>query len=219
MLENLRRAFSEAVDNFNRELERESVPDAVDGLLKGMEREAVAAKSSLEALTQELSTARERAAAEKREAEICRRREDLARKIGDTETADIAAQFGERHERRHKVLAEKRDAIEAELQLLESEFKEMLQQIKDARANRSSLEAAAGRTRAKRSMRGAGDLFDELDRMADKMGDSGGETQTDRVPFDDIGEFDQERERRKRKRREELIDAKLAELKRRMGRR
>ena len=107
MFENLRRAFKEAVDNFNRELERDAMPEAMDGLLKGMEKEAVAAKSGLEALRQELEVARKRATAEQREAEVCRRREELARKIGDDETAEIAAKFGEKHERHCQVLNEK----------------------------------------------------------------------------------------------------------------
>ena len=217
MFENLRRAFREAVDNFNRELDRDAaVPEAVDGLLKGMEKEAVAAKSGLESLKQELEATRKRAAAEKREAEVCRRREELARGIGDAETAEIAARFGEKHERRRRVLAEKGDAIQAEVRLRESEFDEMLNQIREARARRSSLEATAGRSRARRSVHAAGDLFGELDRMAEKIDGTGARPEAGDTPFDDGREFDEELGRT---RREEVIDARLEELKRRMGKR
>jgi len=92
MFENLRRAFREAVDNFNRELERDAVPEAVDGLIRGMQKEAVATRAGLEGLKEQLARARKRAEAEGREAEVCRRREELARKIGDTATAEIAAE-------------------------------------------------------------------------------------------------------------------------------
>ena len=134
-----------------------------------MEKEAVAAKSGLESLKQELEVTRKRAAAERREAEVCRRREELARNIGDDETAEIAGKFGKKHERRCRVLKEKGDAIQAEVRLRESEFSEMLNQIREARERRSSLEATAGRTRARRSVHAADDLFGELDRMAEKI--------------------------------------------------
>ena len=216
MFENLRRAFREAVDNFNRELDRDAVPEAVESLLKGMEKEAVAAKSGLESLKQELEVTRKRAAAERREAEVCRRREELARKIGDAETAEIAGKFGEKHERRCQVLKEKGDAIQAEVRLRESEFSEMLSQIREARERRSSLEATAGRTRARRSVHAADDLFGELDRMAEKIDGKGAGMGPEDAPFDDGREFDEELGRT---RREEVIDARLEELKRRMGRR
>ncbi len=216
MFENLRRAFREAVDNFNREMDRDAAPGAVDGLLKGMEKEAVAAKSALASLKQELELARKRAAAEEREARVCRRREELARKIGDAETAEIAGKFAEKHEQRGKILADKANAIEAEVRLRESEFDDMLNQIRDARQRRSSIEATAGRTRARKSVSAADDLFGELDRMAEKMEGGAAGAATGDAPFDDGSEFDEELGR---SRREEVIDARLEELKRRMGKR
>ncbi len=215
MFENLRKAFREAVDNFNREMSREGVSETVDGLLKGMEKEAVATRAGLESLKEQLATARSRIAAEEREAGVCRRREELARKIGDSETADIAAKFAEKHENRQQVLSDKAAAIEAEVRLLEAEYGDMLQQIKKARASRESLKATAGRTRARSSIQGSDDLFGELDRMADRI--EGNEADTDAADelFDDAGDFDHEL---RRARREEVADARLEELKRRMGR-
>lgn len=215
MFENLRKAFREAVDNFNREMSREGVSETVDGLLKGMEKEAVATRAGLESLKEQLATARSRIAAEEREAGVCRRREELARKIGDSETADIAAKFAEKHENRQQVLSDKAAAIEAEVRLQEAEYGDMLQQIKKARASRESLKATAGRTRARSSIQGSDDLFGELDRMADRI--EGNEADTDAADelFDDAGDFDHEL---RRARREEVADARLEELKRRMGR-
>jgi len=215
MFENLRRAFREAVDNFNRELERDAVPEAVDGLIRGMQKEAVATRAGLEGLKEQLARARKRAEAEGREAEVCRRREELARKIGDTATAEIAAEFAEKHAARQHVLSDKAKAIEAEIRLGETEYADMLAQIKKARADRSTLAAQAGRTKARDSVRGADDLFGELDRMAEKIGDTEAGAEAGSSLFDDAGEFDEELER---SRREEAIDSRLDELKRRMGR-
>ena len=215
MFENLRNAFREAADNFNRELGREGVSDTVDGLLKGMEREAVAVKSGLKSLEKQVGRARTRAEAEAGEAKVCRRREELARKIGDTDTAEIAAQFAEKHEQRQRVFSDKANAIEAEIRLLESEYQEMIEQIKRARANRDSLVATAGRAAARDTFNRTDDLFGELDRMADKVeGGEEGAGPADPL-FDRDREFD---ESLRRARRERVADARLEELKRRMGR-
>ena len=216
MFENLRRAFREAVDNFHRELDRDAVPEAVDGLLKSMEREAVETKAGLEALKEEVAAAQKRSRAEVREAEVCQRRETLAREIGDEDTADVAAKFAEKHAERAKVLLGKAGAIEAEIRMQESEYSEMLAQIKEARANRSKLAATAGRTQARESLHGADDLFGELDRMAEKIGDKEATADAAEALFDDASDFDEALEE---SRREEAIDARLDELKRRMGKR
>lgn len=214
MFENLRRAFKEAVDNFKTELNRDEVPEAVDRLLRGMEQEATAAKVNLEELKSQLSRARSRAEKEAAEAETCRRREEMARGIGDEETATIAAEYAEKHMNRCRVLTEKADAIEAEIRLQEQEFSQMLVQIKEARKNRDTLAAQAGRAQARDSITGANDLFSELDRMADKISGEKAAGEAAESMFDDTEEFDEELSR---SRRAEALDARLEELKRRMG--
>ena len=216
MFENLRRAFKEAVDNFHTELDRDAVPEAVDGLLKSMEREAVGTRAGLEALEEELAAAQKRSRAELREAEVCQRRQALARGIGDEDTADVAAKFADKHAERARVHLGKAGAIEAEIRLQETEYSEMLAQIKAARANRSKLAASAGRTQARESLHGADDLFGELDRMAETIGDKEAFADAAGDLFDDAGDFDEALEE---SRREEVIDARLDELKRRMGKR
>lgn len=219
MFDNLRRAFKEAVDNFHQEMGRDRplakdrLADAVDSLLRGMEREATDAKVALDTVEKELARARERASAEGREAETCRRREAMARKIGDHETADVAARFGEKHEERQRVLGEKAAALEAEARLAESEYRDMLRQIKEARSKRSGMEAGAGRVRAREALGDPDDLFGEFDRMAQKAaGDAtGGEAPAGRG----AAEFDDEL---LASRRAQAVDAQLDDLKRRMGR-
>lgn len=216
MFDNLRRAFREAVDNFQRELDRDAVPETVDRLLRGMQREAVEAKAALESLKDQLAGARRRSGEEARNADVCERREALARGIGDTDTADVAASYAERHASRSRVLADKASAIEAEIRLQEAEYAEMLAQIRKARANRDKLAASAGRTQARESIGGADDLFGELDRMAERIGDTEAAAGADEALFNDAHDFD---EALGASRREEVADARLEELKRRMGKR
>lgn len=216
MFENLRRAFREAVDNFNKELDRNAVPEAVDKLLKGMEGEAVDAKAALEGLKEQLAVAQKRSSEEARHAEVCERREAMARDIGDTDTAGLAATYAEKHATRSQVLSDKARAIEAEIRLQEAEYTEMLSQIRKARANRDSLAASTGRTQARDSLGGADDLFGELDRMAGRIVDTEAAAGAEEALFDDASDFD---DQLGASRREEAIDARLKELKRRMRKR
>lgn len=213
MFDNLRRAFREAVDNFNRELDRDAVPEAVDKLLKGMQREAVDAKTALEGLKKQVAVARKRADEEARNAEVCERRAAMARDIGDTDTADLAATYREKHAARSKVLSDKATAIEAEIRLQEAEYTEMMSQIRKARANRDRLASTAGRTQARDALGESDDLFGELDRMAEKIVDSEAAAGAEEALFDDARDFDDQLEE---SHREEAIDARLEELKRRM---
>lgn len=206
MFDDLRRAFKEAVDNFHHEMGRDSVADAVGGLLKQMEHEAVETKASVAAAREQLGKARSRAEAEAKEEAVCRRRERMARKIGDAETADVAARYAARHAERGAVLTRKAEAIEDEIRLGTAEYENMLAKIKEARAQQDALAATAGRAKARDSLGGADDLFGDLDRMGeDAAGESAGPGAAD---FDEaLG-----------KSREQAIDERLEALKRRMGR-
>ena len=172
MFDNLRAAFREAVDNFKDEVSRDEVPETVDRLLKGMIDEVTDAKTLLRDLEQGIERALAEAAREKREEEKCQRREGMARQIGDEETAKVAVEFAEKHRTRREVLEGKAVALKKELELRKDEIEEMLDKIREARKQRDALAATSGRSGARESIRGAGDLFDELDRMAEQMGDS-----------------------------------------------
>ena len=95
----------------------------------------------------------------------------------------------------------------------------MMSKVKEARAKRDSLTAQAGRTGAREALGGTADLFDDFDRMADKI--SGDESEADAArEFDaefgvDVDDLRVDPEAPMR--RDEIdFDAKLAELKRRM---
>lgn len=169
MFENLRAAFREAVDNFNKELNRDQVPEAVDKLLKGMIDEVTEAKTLLHDLETAIQRAKAEAQREKKEAATALRRQSMAEGIGDEETARVAGEYAEKCVRRQTVLEQKAEALEEELEVRKAEIEEMLEKVREARRNRDALTASAGRASARESIRGASDLFDELDRMAEKV--------------------------------------------------
>lgn len=208
MFAKLRAAFREAVDNFKTELNRDQIPETVDGLLAGMYREATDAKAYVAKLEKDLAAARARARRESEQADVCRRRQRQAERIGDEETVRVAAEFAGRHEERARVLEGKAEAILRELTVCRSDVDEMLEQIKVARRRSEGLGATAGRTAARETMGGADDLFRDFDRMGERV--SGTESEAEAAAAFDR-EFDSG------PLREENLEERLAELKRRMA--
>lgn len=223
MFEDLRAAFREALDNFNKELKRDQVPENVDRLLVGMKNELIDEKAQVRGLEEELEKSTTASQREKDAGLTCRRREKMARDIGDEETANLAAQHAAKHEGHHAVLEKKAQAIREELAFRRQSVEEMTAQLNDAIEKRGSLGATAGRTGARGAISEADDLFSELDRMAEKM--TGESARADAAEaFDsldldggEISDYDVTLDEPPP--REELnVDAALAELKRRMGR-
>jgi len=214
MFESLRQAFREAVDNFRNELNRDRVPEAADRLLKAMEQELVSARSTLSRLDEELTATKEQARAEEAEAKTCLRRESLARGIGDEETADVARQFAARHLRRKDVLEEKAAVLAKELADRKAEVAEMTEQLKSARVHRESLLATASRSGARDRLQQAEDLFDEMDRMAERIQDM--ESRVDATA--EVHRTLDPDAHAPPLSPEDLADARLEELKKRMGR-
>ncbi len=222
MFDQLRHAFKEALDNFQKELDRDQVPENVDKLLKGMIDEAADSKVRLKELEEEVARASREASVEKKQAEIALRRGEMAEKINDAETVAIAKKFAEKHVRRQLVLEQKGQALREEVEIRTAEIAEMMRSIKKARAQRESLAATSGRTGARESLGAADDLFSELDRMADRI--DGQEAAADAArEIDDLDlgssddglhvDFDEPA------RPAEIdVDSRLEELKRRMGR-
>src|SRR5690554_6841276 len=100
MFEDLRRAFREAVDNFQQELTRDRIPGSVDRILAEMVGEVTAARERVAELESQIERSRAESVVEAREVATCVRRAALAREIGDEETARIADEYAERHRRR-----------------------------------------------------------------------------------------------------------------------
>ena len=220
MFEDLRSAFREAYVNFNKELNREHVPETVNRLIGGMVDEIADVKAEVAHLETQIAKAVAGAENEKGQAATCRRREQMAREIGDSETADVAAQFAEKHEEHQQLLEQKAKALKAELDFSREEVEEMMAKVKEAQAKRDSLSATAGRSGARETISAADDLFSELDRMAGKIEDEQAEGDAAEAFSNlDLGpeKSDYTIDLNEPPPPEPDYDTRLAELKRRMG--
>lgn len=216
MFDDLRRAFKEAVDNFRTELDRDRVPENVDRLLRGMMEETAEAKARLSSLEDQLVRTRSEVDLEAREVETCLRREKMALDIDDEETAKVAAEYAARHLKRQQVLEQKAVALAQEIALRRGEVDEMVEKVKEARTRREELAATTGRSQARSALGGADDLFAELDRMAERIGDTGRAAEAAEELSSDYDDL--KIDPWAPTRRPEIdYDAALAELKRRMG--
>jgi phage shock protein A len=208
MFERIRQSFREAVENFREELNRDELPGTMDGLLSGMYRELTSARSYLGRLEDEVRNTAAAVNREEEELATCLRREELARRIGDEETARVAAEFAAKHQQRLEVLKEKEAALSREVVMRREEAEEMLARLQEARSQRDALAATAGRGSARESIRRGDDLFHRLDRMADRIRDNDALREAEALVDDGLGNPPP---------REPVdVDSRLEDLKRRM---
>ena len=194
MFQDLRNAWREAVENFRRELHGEDHGSGgAHERLRVMQKDVSIATAELRRIEREIATAREQAAAERQEEAVCRRREGLARGIGDEETAAIAARFAARHAERAAVYERKAEALEAERDLLRRELADMERIVQERTAE---VNADAGQ---------------------DGIG-AGGTAGPRRTVLEKDEAADAEFRRLERERREREAEARLQELKKRMTR-
>jgi len=133
MFEDWKKAWQQAVHNFQRELaadEPETVPHVA-----AMRRDVAAARSALSRLSQELVEARDEASRERAEEQTCLRRQRLAAGIDDHETAELAASWAERHAQKAAVLERKVEVLTAELDLRRAELQQMESHVAQAAAS------------------------------------------------------------------------------------
>jgi phage shock protein A len=216
MFDNLRQAFKEAVDNFKEELNRDEVPEVVDGLLRQMQEEVTDAQAHAHTLEAQIKKALQLAEMEEKEVATCRRREEMARRIGDEDTANVAAEYAEKHTKRKAIQEQKALALRAELEMKRGEVKEMLAQFKEAKAKREALTATTGRAEARNSMAEADDLFAQLDRMAEKIEGVDHQREAEEELLAELGDLETPPSSQGPSPEEEA-EAKLRELKRLMG--
>lgn len=164
MFEDWKQAWRQAVENFRRELE-DGEAGAASPNVRAMHRDIVSARGALEKLETELRRTRREAEKEREQEAVCRRREGLARNIGDAETARLALEFAGRHAERAVVLERKAEVLDEERALLERDLTEM----------QTTLEAQPGGTATFDGYRAPEELeqrvrqdraFEELDREA-----------------------------------------------------
>jgi phage shock protein A len=216
MFENLRDAFREAVDNFNKELNRDEVPDVVDGLLRQMYEEVTDAKAQVFTLEEQIKKALQLAELEEKEVATCRRRESMATQIGDEETAKVAREYAEKHEQRQEIQERKALALREELEMKRGEVEDMLEKYKEARTKREALASTSGRAQARNSLSEADELFAQLDRMEEKIEGADHQREAEEELLSEFGDLRSPPPPRGPTREEEA-EAKLRELKRLMG--
>lgn len=126
----------------------------------------------------QLDDAEARATEEQSAAADCVRRGEMAAKIGDEETAQVAARFAERHSQRARVLLRKREVLVEEVRLLRSDLDEMLaaygergEQGEDTPAvDAGAAEVAAAEREAERAADPRDDpLRTEIDRLDERQ--------------------------------------------------
>ncbi|MEO6443675.1 MAG: hypothetical protein ABIZ91_11460 [Gemmatimonadaceae bacterium] len=190
MFDDLREAFRDLLSG-------NVAPEARRGLLHEMRETLVRAKLAIDDLHAGVETTRARVATERQELETVRRRRTLAEQIQDAETVAVAARFEATHSERLQLLERKLEVAEGELALVERDVEEMKTQYKAASAGVGSglSEGGAGSVPLSDGELG---LDDRGAGLAEELGSM------DRA--------------RRRAASEAEAEARLAELKRRMGR-
>jgi len=119
MFDDWKKAWREAVDDFRREL---GDSESGDTRTRAMQREFNAAQGALDKLDGEIRRTRREAGDERENERICRRREDMARRIDDDETVRIAVEFATRHAERAAILERKLEVLVEERALVERDL-------------------------------------------------------------------------------------------------
>jgi len=182
--------FEDVRQAFRELLHGNVSPENRRELLSTMKQTLVHARLSLDDLRASLGVTRRRLEKERSELETVRRRKGLAEGIGDAETVAVAERFEAQHLERLVVL-EKKEAVQvSELALAEREVDEMTQQFKAA-------SVGAGSVPNRESMPDTDDMDEERANLERELGTMG--------------------RAHRRAAAEADAEARLAELKRRMG--
>ncbi len=137
MFEDWKKAWQQAVDNFQNEIADDDGP-AGPAEIGAMRRDIAAARKALDRLQIELHRCREELTEEQQQEQVCRRRGDMAAAINDQTTVTIALQWAERHYQRGLILHKKSEVLAAELVMRRDDLKGMEDQVSELQANLSA---------------------------------------------------------------------------------
>lgn len=180
--------FEEIRESLRDILAGRVAPEDRRAMMHAMKETLVRAKMGVEDLRQGLSSTRVRLGTEKKELETVQRRKQLAVNINDAETVAIAERYEKQLVEKVDVLERKLAVQEAELMIVEQEVASMMAELKAANAGVGSVPPASSAS--------ADPLADEPDPQA---------------------EIDGLARARRRSATDADAEARLAELKRRMG--
>jgi hypothetical protein len=184
--------FDEVRQAFRELLHGNVPPEGRRELIAIMKDTLVQARLAMDDLKEGVESTRKRVAIEMAELETIRRRKGLAQNVGDAETVRIAERFEAQHVERLTVLEQKLSAQESELALVDREVTEMKEQLKAAMAGvGSGMRAGTADTGADALDEGRAALEQQLNEL--KRAERRASADAD-------------------------ADARLAELKKRMGR-
>ncbi|MGQ0561100.1 MAG: hypothetical protein ACT443_04405 [Gemmatimonadota bacterium] len=128
MFDEWRKAWQQAVENFERELQASDEDFAAAGQrANAMRRDLAAARGALNRLEAGLVQARKDLSAEAEAEQTARRRATMAGRIGDPGTVHIALEFADRHARRAAIMRRKVEVLGDELALRRDELAMMEQ--------------------------------------------------------------------------------------------
>jgi hypothetical protein len=190
MFDSFRQSLRELMD-------RATPPEERRAGLARMKQTLVTARMGLDDLRSGLAVTRQRLAKEQQELETMRRRKTLAAGIDDAETVALAEKYEALHAERVGILERKLDAQEAELAVAERDVAEMTSELRNAMAG---IPGAASR--------GAAIDAEAAAEVEEATGERSGSVASE---IDALGRASA------RSAREADAEARLAELKRRMG--
>jgi hypothetical protein len=190
MFDSFRQSLRELMD-------RATPPEERRAGLARMKQTLVTARMGLDDLRSGLAVTRQRLAKEQQELETMRRRKTLAAGIDDAETVALAEKYEALHAERVGILERKLDAQEAELAVAERDVAEMKSELRNAMAG---IPGAASR--------GAAIDAEAAAEVEEATGERSGSVASE---IDALGRASA------RSAREADAEARLAELKRRMG--
>lgn len=129
MFDEWKKAWQQAVENFEREIHTPDDDFALPGLkASAMRRDLAAARAALNRLEADLVQARKDLATDEDAERTARRRAEMAERINDTDTVRIALEFAERHTHRAGILRRKVEVLQDELGMRREELSNMEQQ-------------------------------------------------------------------------------------------
>jgi hypothetical protein len=187
--------FKRLRDALERALEAATPPPDLREMTARMREAVVEQKAAVRAMQEALGEAETALAAERAQLETAERRRGLAAGIEDQETVAVAERFIARHRERVAVLEQKVAVQREELALAERDLAEMSAQLAEAVRRQPAEAADRSREAAWGSVGAAGGARPETDVEGELL-----------------------RSRLERSAREAEADAKLEELKKRMGR-
>lgn len=168
-------------------------------LLAGMKDTLVRARMGIDDLRAGVELTRSRLASERQALDTVQRRKTLAQGIGDVETVAVAERYERQHAERADVLGRKLEVQERELEIAERDVAGMTEEL------RAALGTALGSSAA------------GPDRSHGAGVGSAGSPSVDASTEDLAADLDAMDRQRSRAQRDAGADARLAELKRRMG--